>query len=120
MWKKDYDRVIALAKGALSSTTVQGIQAESLYILARVHHVRDEMEKAHTFYERACNLAPDLSPARFGLAQTLIWDETYDEAAGHLQLVVGKSPSATDAHATLGLLGVKSGKDRKGAFSNIK
>ncbi len=78
------------------------------------------MENANKFYERACKLAPDLSPARFGLAQTLIWDETYDEAAGHLGLVVGKSPSATDAHATLGLLQVKAGKDRKGAFSHLK
>jgi RNA polymerase-associated protein CTR9 len=112
--------VIALAKGAYSSTTVPGIQAESLYTLARVHHIRDEMEKANTFYERAIKLAPDLTPARFGLAQTLIWDETYDEAAGHLRLVVGKSPSATDAHATLGLLEAKSGKDRKAAFSYIK
>ena len=120
LWKKDYDRVIDLAKGAYSSTTVEGIQAESLYILARVYHVRDDMENANKFYERACKLAPDLSPARFGLAQTLIWDETFDEAAGHLRLVVGKSPSATDAHATLGLLEVKSGKDRKGAFSYLK
>lgn len=120
LWKKDYDRVIALAKGAFSSTTVPGIQAESLYTLARVHHIRDEMEKANTCYERAIKLAPDLTPARFGLAQTLIWDETYDEAAGHLRLVVGKSPSATDAHATLGLLEAKSGKDRKAAFSYIK
>lgn len=112
--------MIALAKGAYSSTTVPGIQAESLYTLARVHHIRDEMEKANTFYERAIKLAPDLTPARFGLAQTLIWDETYDEAAGHLRLVVGKSPSATDAHATLGLLEAKSGKDRKAAFSYIK
>mmetsp|Transcript_15405 Transcript_15405/g.29034 ORF Transcript_15405/g.29034 Transcript_15405/m.29034 type:complete len:1372 (-) Transcript_15405:73-4188(-) len=120
LWKKDYDRVIALAKGAYSSTTVPGIQAESLYTLARVHHIRDEMEKANNCYERAIKLAPDLTPARFGLAQTLIWDETYDEAAGHLRLVVGKSPSATDAHATLGLLEAKSGKDRKAAFSYIK
>jgi len=98
---------------------VQGIQAESLYILARVHHVRDEMEKANTFYERAVKIAPNLGPARFGLAQTLIWDETYDDAVCHLRFVANASPSATEAHATLGLLEVKSGKDRKGAFSNI-
>jgi len=120
IWKKDYDRVIALAKGAFSSTTVQGIQAESLYLLARVYHVRDDMKNANKFYERACTLAPDLSPARFGLAQTLIWDETYDEAAGHLGLVVGKSPSATDAHAALGMLKVKSGKDRADGFNCLK
>ena len=78
LWKKDYDRVIALAKGAYSSTTVEGIQAESLYILARVYHVRDDMENAQKFYKRTVKLAPELSPARFGLAQTLIWDESYD------------------------------------------
>ena len=118
LWKKDYDRVIALAKGAYSSTTVEGIQAESLYILARVYHVRDDMENANKFYDRACKLFPDLSPARFGLAQTLIWDETYDEAVGQLRIVVGKSPSATDAQATLGLLEVKSG-DRTKGFSYL-
>jgi RNA polymerase-associated protein CTR9 len=77
------------------------------------------MEKANTFYERAVKIAPNLGPARFGLAQTLIWDETYDDAVCHLRFVANASPSATEAHATLGLLEVKSGKDRKGAFSNI-
>lgn len=33
LWKKDYDRVFSLAKGAYSSTSVQEIQAESLFIL---------------------------------------------------------------------------------------
>jgi len=120
LWKKDYDRVIALAKGAYASTTVQEIQAESLFLHARVYHVKDEMERAKYFYDRACKLAPDLSPARFGLAQTKIWDREYDVAEGELRLVVKKAPSATDAHAALGLLMVKSGKDKKAGFSHIR
>ncbi len=120
LWKKDYDRVIALAKGAYASTTVQEIQAESLFLHARVYHVKGEMEEAKYFYDRACKLAPDLSPARFGLAQTKIWDREYDVAEGELRLVVKKSPSATDAHAALGLLMVKSGKDKKAGFSHIR
>lgn len=124
VFKKDYDRVIALAKGAYSSTTVPEIQAESLYILARVYHVRDDMENANKFYERACKLAQEnqynLSPARFGLAQTLIWDENFEGAAGQLELVVKASPNASDAHAVLGLLKVKSGRDRKVGFVHLK
>jgi len=120
LWKKDYDRVIALARGALSSTTVKEMQAESLFILARVHHIRDEMQEAAKFYDRACKLAPHLSPARFGLAQTLIWAESYEEATAHLKLVLGTSANATDALAALGLLEAKSGKNRREAFSHLK
>lgn len=107
MWKKDYDRVIALAKGAYSSTSVREIQAESLFFLARVYHVREEYENALKFYEKACKLAPGLCPARYGLAQVLIMQEKYDDAMAHLKLVIGTSNKATDALALLGLLEVK-------------
>lgn len=114
VWKKDYDRVMALAKGAYNSTQVQEIQAESLFLLARVHHVREDMDNAHKLYERACKLAPDLSPARFGLAQTLMAQEEYAQASAHLKLVLGTSLTATDALAALGLLEVKSGNHKEG------
>lgn len=124
VFKKDYDRVIALAKGAYSSTTVPEIQAESLYILARVYHVRDDMENANKFYDRACKLAQEnqynLSPARFGLAQTLLWDENFEDASGQLELVVKASPNSSDAHAVLGLLKIRDGSDRKGAFVHLQ
>jgi RNA polymerase-associated protein CTR9 len=120
VWKKDYDRVLALAKGAYNSTSVQDIQAESLFFLARVYHVRDDLEHAHQFYDRACKLSPNLSPARFGLAQTLIAQEEYAEAAAHLQLVLGTSNTATDALATLGLLEVKSGDKTTEGLANLR
>ena len=120
LWKKDYDRVIALARGGLSSTTSRDMMAESYFILARVHHIRSEMELAAKFYDRAIKLAPNLAPARFGLAQTLIWDGQYNEAAAHLKLVLGASAGATDANAALGLLEARSGRDRKAAFSYLK
>jgi RNA polymerase-associated protein CTR9 len=110
VWKKDYDRVTALAKGAYASTAVQEIQAESLFFLARVYHVRDEMDSAHKVYEKACKLAPDLAPARFGLAQTLVVKGQHDAAMAHLASILDKpSGTATDALALLGLLEVKSG-----------
>lgn len=109
LWKKDYDRVSALAKGAYSSTTVEAMQAESLFLLARVHHVREELENANKLYEKACKLAPDLAPARFGLAQTLLAQEDYKGAMQHLKLVMKKSATAADALALLGLLEVKAG-----------
>ena len=120
VWKKDYDRVIALAKGAYNSTSVQDIQAESLFFLARVYHVREELDNAHKFYERACKLAPSLSPARFGLAQTLIAQGEYEQAAAHLQLVLGTSSTATDALAALGLLEVKGGKKAQEGVSYLR
>mmetsp|Transcript_36859 Transcript_36859/g.64595 ORF Transcript_36859/g.64595 Transcript_36859/m.64595 type:complete len:928 (+) Transcript_36859:1-2784(+) len=120
IWKKDYDRVLSLAKGAYNSTNMPEVQAESLYMLARVYHARGEMEQANKFYDKACMHAPDLSPARFGLAQTLIWDESYDEAAAHLRLLLGTCSNATDALAALGLLEVKAGKDRREAFVYLK
>ncbi len=120
VWKKDYDRVIALAKGAYNSTSVQDIQAESLFFLARVYHVRDDLEHAHQFYDRACKLSPNLSPARFGLAQTLIAQEEYDEAAAHLQLLLGTSSTATDALAILGLLEVKGGKKTQEGLAHLR
>ena len=120
IWKKDYDRVVSLAKGAYNSTNMPEVQAESLYMLARVFHARGDMEQANKFYDKACLLSPELSPARFGLAQTLIWDEAYDEAAAHLRLLLGTCSNATDALAALGLLEVKSGKDRREAFMYLK
>ena len=120
VWKKDYHRVIALAKGAYNSTSVTDIQAESLYFLARVYHVRDELENAHKFYERACQLAPNLTPARFGLAQTLIAQEQYAEAEMNLTLVLGISTTATDALAALGLLLVKGGKKISEGLSMLR
>ncbi len=78
------------------------------------------MEQANKFYDKACMLSPELNPARFGLAQTLIWDEAYDEAAAHLRLLLGTCSNATDALAALGLLEVKAGKDRREAFVYLK
>eukprot|EP00574_Skeletonema_japonicum_P003093 CAMPEP_0201724210 /NCGR_PEP_ID=MMETSP0593-20130828/8030_1 /ASSEMBLY_ACC=CAM_ASM_000672 /TAXON_ID=267983 /ORGANISM="Skeletonema japonicum, Strain CCMP2506" /LENGTH=1304 /DNA_ID=CAMNT_0048215435 /DNA_START=52 /DNA_END=3966 /DNA_ORIENTATION=+ len=120
IWKKDYDRVVSLAKGAYKSTNIPEVQAESLYMLARVYHAKGDMEQANKFYEKACKHAPELSPARFGLAQTLIWDEAYDEAAAHLRLLLGTCSNATDALAALGLLEVRGGKDRREAFVYLK
>lgn len=108
LYKKDYDRVLALAKGALSSTSIPEIQAESLLLLARVHHARDDMHAAQKYYERSTRLAPNLTLARFGLAQTLIWFESHSAAVGNLKKVLKACPRATDAHATLGLLEVRS------------
>ena len=120
LWKKDYDRVVALAKGAYSSTAVKEIQAESIFLLARVSHVRGEIENASRLYDQACKLAPNLSPARFGLAQTLIAKEEFKEAAAHLKLVLGTSATAVDALALLGLLEVKSGKHFKDGLACLK
>ena len=83
-------------------------------MMARVHHARNDMEQANKFYDKACKHSPELSPARFGLAQTLIWDEAYEEAAAHLRLLLGTCSNATDALAALGLLEVRGGKDRRG------
>jgi len=118
LWKKDYERVKALAKGAYNSTSVKEIQAESLFTLARVYHIKQDYENASKFYSRACKLAPQLSPARFGLAQTLLREEEYDEAVAHLRLILGTSSTATDALALLGLLEVR--KDFKGALQYLK
>ena len=117
MWKKDYDRVIALAKGAYNSTTVSEMQAESLFQLGRVHHVRHEYENALKLYEKACKLAPDLTPARFGLAQTLLAQDDYKGSMTELKKVVLKSATATDALALLGLLQVRAGQTNEGLLN---
>jgi RNA polymerase-associated protein CTR9 len=115
VWKKDYERVFALAKGAYSSTSVPEIQAESLFFLARVYHVREDSDNAFKFYDKACKLAPNLTPARFGLAQTLVVQEKYDEAAKQLRQLLGLAASnATDAYALLGLLEVRAGQIDEG------
>ena len=113
VWKKDYDRVIALAKGAYNSTSVDDIKAESLFFLGRVYHVRGMMDDAGKVYEKSIELNPNLEPARFGLAQILVHQGQYGPAMAHLQLVLGTSTTATDALATLGLLEVKTGKNAK-------
>lgn len=120
VWKKDYDRVIALAKGAYNSTSVKEIQAESLFFLARVYHVRGMMEDAGKVYDRSCKLNPNLTPARFGLAQVLIYQEQYEPAAAHLQLVLGTSKTATDALATLGLLKVRTGRKTQDGLGHLR
>ena len=112
--------MIALAKGAYSSTSVREIQAESLFFLARVYHVREENDNALKFYEKACKLAPNLTPARYGLAQVLIMQEKYADAAAHLKLVIGTSAKATDALALLGLLEVKEGKEVQDGLMHLR
>ena len=104
IWKKDYDRVVALAKGAYSATAVDAVKAESLFFLARVYHMRGDTENAHKCYARACNLSKDLGPARFGLAQTCLAQKDYKAAADHLQKVLQTTTNATDALALLGLV----------------
>ena len=54
------------------------------------------------------------------MAQTLIWDESYDQAVAHLRILLGTCSNATDALAALGLLEVKAGKDRREAFVYLK
>jgi RNA polymerase-associated protein CTR9 len=90
------------------------MQAESLFLLARVHHVRHEIDNAYKLYEKACKLAPEFAPARFGLAQTLVAQEDYTTAMKHLSILVQTSPMATDALALLGLLQVRSGQMNEG------
>ena len=120
VWKKDYDRVIALAKGAYNSTSVEEIQAESLFFLGRVYHVRGMFDDAGRVYERSIELNPNLEPARFGLAQILVHQGQYGPAMAHLQLVLGTSTTATDALATLGLLEVKTGKNTKAGLGRLR
>ena len=51
----------------------------------------------------------------------LIDNEEYDDAAAHLQLVLGTSNTATDALATIGLLEVKAGgKKTELGLSNLR
>lgn len=63
------------------------------------------------FYERACKLAPDLTPARFGLAKALIMKEDYNEGMAELEKVLKACPLATDAMSLMGLLKVYMGKE---------
>jgi RNA polymerase-associated protein CTR9 len=107
VWKKDYERVFALAKGAYSSTAELAIQAESLFFLARVYHVQGDIDNAQKFYDRACKQAPDLSPARFGLAQTLVIKGEYEQAEAELKRLLATAGNATDSLALLGLLEVR-------------
>ena len=111
IWKKDYDRVIALAKGAYGSTTVPEIQAESLFLLGRVYHVQGQMDEAQRVYDRSVKLNPSLAPARFGQTQAMVYHEKYDDALGNLGLLLMGSNTATDALALAGLLQVKKGGD---------
>ena len=119
VWKKDYERVFALAKGAYNSTRVKAIQAESLFLLARVYHAREDLDNAHKIYLRASQLAPDLTPARFGLAQTLIVKGELQEAQKQLEKLLTTS-QATDALALLGLLQVKSGRQLEEGLVNLR
>eukprot|EP00529_Nitzschia_sp_RCC80_P007405 CAMPEP_0113498042 /NCGR_PEP_ID=MMETSP0014_2-20120614/30941_1 /TAXON_ID=2857 /ORGANISM="Nitzschia sp." /LENGTH=1322 /DNA_ID=CAMNT_0000391999 /DNA_START=94 /DNA_END=4062 /DNA_ORIENTATION=- /assembly_acc=CAM_ASM_000159 len=120
LWKKDFERVISLARGAYNSTPVPEIQAESLFILARVYHTQGMMDDAVKAYKKACNLSKDLTPAKFGLAQVLIHQEQYEEAAAHLKDVIGSSGTATDALAALGLLEVKSGTKMQEGLARLR
>ena len=111
--------MIALAKGAYSSTSVKEMQAESLFFLARVYHVREDHDNAYKFYDKACTLAPSLTPARFGLAQIFVVKEDYEAAMENLNKVLAASGSATDALSLLGLLEVKTGKNAEEGLARL-
>lgn len=120
LWKKDFDRVFTLARGAYESSRVPEIQAEALFHLARVHHVRGNMEDARKKYSSACALFKDLTPARFGLAQVFIHQDDYEQASANLKEVISSSSTATDALAALGLLEVKSGTKMEEGLAHLR
>ena len=88
-------------------------------MLARVFHARGEMSEARELYDKAVFLDPNLYPARYGLAQTLIWEGKFDLASGSLKLLLGTCTTATDALAAMGLLDAKAGK-RADAFTSLR
>ena len=113
IWKKDYDRVIALARGAIESTKVKEMQAESVYFLARVYHTREQYDNAMKFYEKAYQLSPKFTPALFGIAQVKIIKKDLKAAIRDLKKVLHLSPASPDALSLLGVLEVKEARSGK-------
>lgn len=90
--------------------------------LARVYHVREDIDPAYRVYEKAVKLAPTLAPARYELAQTLVAKQEYGTAMEHLkQSVTSKTIfSLTDAMSLLGVMQVRSGKKLEEGLTHLR
>jgi RNA polymerase-associated protein CTR9 len=71
-YKKDYKKVIDLAKSAYHKTNVDKIKAESCYHIARAHHAMGDYQNAFSFYYPAVQHWPEFTLAQYGLGQMYI------------------------------------------------
>jgi len=100
-------QVLTLANHALNSSSVEAIQAESHFQLARAYHNNGEHEQAFKFYYKATKLAPNLILAQYGLGQMYIGKGERQKASECFEKVWKEYP---DNYETLKILGSLYGK----------
>ena len=107
LYKKDYDRVEDLTKGAYTSTRNAALQSEALTVLAKALHSRRDFNGAKKCLLKAVELSGKTKPncvALWGLIQCFVSEKKYSKALGHLQNLISHQPSSPEPHAMMALI----------------
>lgn len=75
----------------------------ALIRLGDLELVRQRLEPARRWYEKALEVAPGSPAANYGLGQIAVSENRPEDAIGHFQEVLRVQPSATAVHYPLGL-----------------
>eukprot|EP00638_Chattonella_subsalsa_P008943 CAMPEP_0117751552 /NCGR_PEP_ID=MMETSP0947-20121206/11048_1 /TAXON_ID=44440 /ORGANISM="Chattonella subsalsa, Strain CCMP2191" /LENGTH=1322 /DNA_ID=CAMNT_0005569965 /DNA_START=191 /DNA_END=4159 /DNA_ORIENTATION=- len=109
---KDYARVYQLANSGFHNTDNNQMKAESCYLMARVHHAKDDHERAFRYYFEACKLWSGLAPAQYGLAQEYLRLGDRARAQACLEAVLKDQPNHLESLLLLGVLHQQDGESR--------
>lgn len=107
--RKTWANVERLARRAIEHTDVNAIASDGWYLLARKDHYEGAMGKAAEHYAKADQARggdeKGYLPAKFGAAQSRVFQQDFDGAKFRLEKIVEKStPRSLEAMTLLGIL----------------
>lgn len=95
-FKKDTVKAKSLAEGAIAHAPTDKIKAEAYFILAKISHVAGNFTEALGNYQMASKLAPDFSPALYGLGQCFLARGDLDGAGMMFERILEAEPSCPE------------------------
>ncbi|MDG2014932.1 MAG: tetratricopeptide repeat protein, partial [Pirellulaceae bacterium] len=102
-----FDRAEAILKDALvkmPDTAAIHNQLAIMYEQKARRGIPGTLDLAMKNYRDAISIEPDKPSLRVNLAQLLIRQKAYDEAAGHLTHALNNGPETADAHYNMGMI----------------
>ena len=107
--KKNYNRMIKLAERSHNNTEVPEVKAESLFLIGRVWHERDDLVKAMQFYRQANNAWPGHSLTQYAIAQLQMGHRETDKAIRSFEKVLKAYPDSAETLIVLAALYAEGG-----------
>ena len=108
-----------LRQGMISP--VAGIQAESHYIMGKLHQLNGDNDDAFRKFDRCLQLTPDFPLAQFSLAQLLIERKEYTKSLSKFELLLLKYPQDNSMLAyVMYLKSLAAGSTHSPVFEKVK